>query len=116
MGAGPLGFAEMPYRPIALLLENISPPCVRNDLNATSPIGLGYRMERWIGMTTAGPEPEGSLEGDRDARVICPWCRRDDTERLSLWGPFLSVAHYYCRTCRTVFDVVRDDENPGDEG
>jgi len=107
MGAGSLGLAVLPY---CLPARKHLAPCVRNDLNATSPIGLGYMMERGSGMTTAGPEPEGSLEGDRDARVVCPWCRRDDTERLSLWGPFLSVAHYYCRTCRTVFDVVRDDE------
>jgi len=57
---------------------------------------------------TTGPESEVTSGTDGDDRVVCPWCHRDDTERLSVWGPFLSVAQYYCRACRTVFDVVRD--------
>ncbi|GBC83648.1 hypothetical protein HRbin11_00066 [bacterium HR11] len=57
---------------------------------------------------TTRPRSEVLSEEDRDTRVVCPWCHRDDTERLSVWGPFLSVAQYYCRTCRTVFDVVRE--------
>ncbi|MCS7313411.1 MAG: hypothetical protein NZ742_10965 [Acidobacteria bacterium] len=59
-------------------------------------------------MTTSGPGWAATSEPDRAARVVCPWCHRDDTERLSAWGSFLSVVQYYCRSCRTVFDVVRD--------
>lgn len=59
-------------------------------------------------MTMSRPGFETVSEPDWAARVVCPWCHRDDTERLSEWGPFLSVAQYYCRACRTVFDVVRD--------
>lgn len=62
-------------------------------------------------MTPTRPGPEAMSAPDPEARVVCPWCQGDATERLSDWGPFLSVARYYCRTCRTVFDVLRDAES-----
>jgi hypothetical protein len=40
--------------------------------------------------------------------VTCPFCNRDDgTELHSPFGPQLSVATYWCRTCHTAFDYVK---------
>jgi late competence protein required for DNA uptake (superfamily II DNA/RNA helicase) len=45
--------------------------------------------------------------------VICPFCGSVDTELFSLFGHLLLSSHYYCRSCRTVFDVVRWEEPAG---
>ena len=45
--------------------------------------------------------------------IACPFCESTDTEFFSLFGQFLLSSQYYCRNCRTVFDVVRwEDELP----
>ncbi len=48
-------------------------------------------------------------------RIACPFCNSTETEFLSLFSQFLLASQYYCRNCRTVFDVVRwvEDESPG---
>ncbi len=49
-----------------------------------------------------------------DGRQIpCPFCNSTETEMLALFGQFLLASQYYCRNCRTAFDVVRwEDEAP----
>ena len=41
--------------------------------------------------------------------VECPFCRENDTELFSPFGGVLTVAQYYCRRCRTVFDWIKGD-------
>lgn len=37
----------------------------------------------------------------------CPFCRQEHTELHSPFGPQLSVSTYWCRTCHTVFELLR---------
>lgn len=46
------------------------------------------------------------------ARVTCPFCGGEETERLGLFGGQLSVAQYWCRRCRTGFDVLKWRRGP----
>ncbi len=41
------------------------------------------------------------------AAVTCPFCKQDDTEQFAAFGGQVSSAQYYCRLCRTVFDLLR---------
>lgn len=43
--------------------------------------------------------------------AACPFCGSTETEFFSLFGQFLLASQYYCRNCRTVFDVVRWTED-----
>jgi hypothetical protein len=43
--------------------------------------------------------------------VACPFCDSTETEFFSLFSQFLLASQYYCRNCRTVFDVVRWTES-----
>jgi hypothetical protein len=40
----------------------------------------------------------------------CPFCNSIDTELFAWFGQFLLASPYYCRSCKTVFDVVRWEE------
>jgi hypothetical protein len=51
---------------------------------------------------------------DAAASVACPFCNSTDTELFSLFSQFLLTSQYYCRGCRTVFDVVRWAEEASD--
>lgn len=42
--------------------------------------------------------------------VACPFCGLEDTQLLSPFGGQLSVAQYWCRTCRTGFDYMKWEE------
>lgn len=37
----------------------------------------------------------------------CPFCGQRDTYLQNPFGTVLSVAQYYCRRCRTVFEWVK---------
>jgi len=52
----------------------------------------------------ATPEPS--------AVILCPFCASTETELFALFGQFLLASQYYCRGCKTVFDVVRWEEQP----
>ncbi len=45
--------------------------------------------------------------------VECPFCRGTDTHLETPFGSVLSVAQYYCRRCRTIFEWIKRDG--GDE-
>lgn len=48
--------------------------------------------------------------------VECPFCGGTDTHVQSPFGSVMSVAQYYCRRCRTVFEWVKwegRDREPG---
>jgi hypothetical protein len=62
--------------------------------------------------------PPASLEPG--AKIVCPFCASAETELFSMFSQFLLASQYYCRSCKTVFDVVRWDEPaqtaPSEEG
>lgn len=43
-------------------------------------------------------------------RPICPYCNSTDTELFSLFGQQLLTVQFYCNSCRTPFEHVKDDE------
>lgn len=47
------------------------------------------------------------------AAVACPFCGSVETEWFAMFGHFLLASQYYCRGCRTVFDVLRWDDAVG---
>lgn len=47
-----------------------------------------------------------------DSAVACPFCRSTETELLSLFGSQLSTAQYYCRTCHTPFEYMKQNPQP----
>ena len=46
--------------------------------------------------------------------VPCPFCGSRDSSPLATFGSLLMTAHYYCNSCHTTFDWVRQesDEQP----
>jgi Zn finger protein HypA/HybF involved in hydrogenase expression len=49
-------------------------------------------------------EPD-TIEGT----VTCPYCGSTDTELFSLFGQQLLTVQFYCQTCHTPFEHVKDD-------
>ena len=43
-------------------------------------------------------------------QVACPFCRSTDTEFFSLFGQQLLTVQFYCNTCHTPFECVKDDD------
>jgi DNA-directed RNA polymerase subunit RPC12/RpoP len=48
------------------------------------------------------------------AEVSCPYCGSTDTECFSLFGQQLLTVQYYCNTCHTPFEHIKDDDVLGD--
>jgi len=42
--------------------------------------------------------------------VTCPYCGSTETELFSLFGQQLLTLQYYCNTCHTPFEHVKDDD------
>ena len=59
-------------------------------------------------MNTADMPPPVGGEGPR-----CPFCHSTETELLSLFGSQLLTEQYYCRTCRTPFEHIKDSPEDG---
>src|SRR5712691_13199260 len=52
-------------------------------------------------------------ENGRDesrSRPGCPYCGSTNTELFSLFGQQLLTVQYYCNTCRTPFEHIKDDD------
>lgn len=73
-----------------------------NDRNASDAGQIGYDRD------------DGRAPGRR--AVVCPYCRSTDTELFSLFGQQLLTVQYYCNTCRTPFEYVKDDDVLDDYG
>ncbi len=56
-----------------------------------------------MGMENSAGEPA------KKASVRCPYCGSTETEILSMFGQQLLTVQYYCNTCRTPFEHVKDD-------
>jgi hypothetical protein len=52
------------------------------------------------------PPPAGATP-EPPAAILCPFCASSETELFALFGQFLLASQYYCRSCKTVFDVLR---------
>jgi len=46
--------------------------------------------------------PEGLPEAP-----ICPFCGGSETELMSAFGSHASVSTYWCRTCRSPFELMK---------
>ncbi|HZU68099.1 MAG TPA: hypothetical protein VFA09_12550 [Ktedonobacteraceae bacterium] len=46
----------------------------------------------------------------KKAVVVCPFCGSTDTELFSLFGQQLLTVQYYCNTCHTPFECIKDDD------
>jgi hypothetical protein len=67
----------------------------------------------------ADPRPEGPRARDGalipDEGAPCPFCQGTDTELVNPFGGALSVAQYWCRSCRTGFEFIKWEEHEGDD-
>jgi hypothetical protein len=45
-----------------------------------------------------------------ERHIICPFCGSQETEPHAMFGSLMLMEQHYCRTCRTIFERVRDDE------
>lgn len=52
---------------------------------------------------------EYTSEGGGKA-VQCPYCQSYATELFSLFGQQLLTVQYYCNTCHTPFECIKDDD------
>lgn len=65
------------------------------------------------------PSPDPSAESrSLPSASECPFCHRSRTELMSAFGSQASVATYWCRSCRSPFEVFkwRAGEAPGSPG
>ncbi len=51
-------------------------------------------------------------EPTRQKLVACVFCNSTDTEEFSLYGQTLMGSQYYCNHCRSVFEVIRFEDEP----
>ncbi|HEY7350215.1 MAG TPA: hypothetical protein VH599_17990 [Ktedonobacterales bacterium] len=50
------------------------------------------------------------FQQDEAQRAICPYCGSGETEFFSLFGSQLLTAQYYCRTCHTPFEQIKNND------
>ena len=43
-------------------------------------------------------------------KIRCVFCDSDEVDLFSLYGQTLLGSQYYCRDCRSIFEVVRFDD------
>lgn len=51
--------------------------------------------------------PQSEERGKLGDGVECPFCGKRETQLVSPFGGQLSVAQYWCRSCRTGFDYMK---------
>ena len=47
-------------------------------------------------------------QSDEAQPAVCPFCGSVETEFFSLFGSQLLTAQYYCRTCHTPFEQIKN--------
>ena len=62
-------------------------------------------------MDSRREKPDAASYGLPEA-VRCPFCEGTETELHSPFGTGLTVATYWCRSCRTAFEWVKWDDRP----
>jgi sarcosine oxidase delta subunit len=48
--------------------------------------------------------------------VTCPYCGSTNTELFSLFGQQLLTVQYYCQSCHTPFEHVKDNDTLNNQG
>jgi len=113
-GDDPLSAAHVLDAPPAELrarfLATVAPTIVAEQLN----LPIQKSGDAWI---VSEPLPWDLWDASRyrlnraqQAPVFCPFCHSQDTELLSSFGSQLSTEQHYCRSCRTPFEYIRQEE------
>jgi len=113
-GDDPLSAAHVLDAPPAELrarfLATVAPTTVAEQLN----LPIQKSGDAWI---VSEPLPWDLWDASRyrlnraqQAPVFCPFCHSQDTELLSSFGSQLSTEQHYCRSCRTPFEYIRQEE------
>ena len=55
-------------------------------------------------------EQHANSETNVKVVVTCPYCGSTRTELSALFGPQLLTVEYYCNSCHTPFEHVKDDD------
>ncbi len=55
-------------------------------------------------------QEQASAVPARRTAITCPYCRSSDSEFYSLFGQQLLTVQYYCNTCHTPFEYIKDDD------
>jgi DNA-directed RNA polymerase subunit RPC12/RpoP len=42
--------------------------------------------------------------------IACPYCNSIQTDLFSLFGQQLLTVQYYCQSCHTPFEAIKDDD------
>lgn len=50
---------------------------------------------------------DSDVTGGLPVSPECPFCDTSDTELMNAFGSQLSVATYWCRACRSPFEVMK---------
>ncbi len=48
-------------------------------------------------------------------KIACAFCESEDVELFSLYGQTLLGSQYYCNGCKSIFEVIRFDEDDEQE-
>ncbi len=59
--------------------------------------------------------PEGGAIGRLPEAPACPFCDGRETELMSAFGSHASVSTYWCRSCRSPFELLKW-QNPESDG
>lgn len=51
-----------------------------------------------------------------ERRAPCPFCDGDETELTNAFGSHASVSTWWCRDCRSPFEVFKWGNHPDDRG
>jgi DNA-directed RNA polymerase subunit RPC12/RpoP len=53
---------------------------------------------------------DASNVGETATAISCPYCGSTQTEPYALFGQQLLTVQYYCNTCHTPFERIKDDD------
>jgi Zn finger protein HypA/HybF involved in hydrogenase expression len=56
------------------------------------------------------PADEAASKSAPHVDIACPYCGSIQTELFSLFGQQLLTVQFYCNTCHTPFERVKDDD------
>jgi hypothetical protein len=60
-----------------------------------------------VSAVPAHREPPGATIGGLPPRPPCPFCDGHDTELVNAFGSHASVSTYWCRSCRSPFELLK---------
>ena len=57
--------------------------------------------------SASGSRPPEDRIGSLPEKPACPFCDRTETELMNPFGSHASVATYWCRDCRSPFEMLK---------